>query len=311
MRVLYYNFAMNGEYFIVENTLEEGFLYVSTEFPLRVFANPDEYPGSANYPWHWHNEIEITMVAEGSMEYCLPSGSCTLARGDIIFVNSNVLHMTKFRQDETFLQKGVLFSHQLVSGPSGSLINTKFVKPVLSNRTAGHMVFGRDTPQGRTIRGHLEKLFALMEELPEGYEIEARNILSAVWLIVYKELPEDNVSLNADFERMKYMMDYINKHYSEKISLKEIASAAHLSDRECNRTFRRVMDLTPFAYLGEMRIDQARELLRTTERPITEIAAAVGFSSSAYFAAVFRKSTGKTPTEYKDHFRKQEKAERE
>ena len=84
-------------------------------------------------------------------------------------------------------------------------------------------------------------------------------------------------------ERIKKMMLYIRDHYSEKISLEEIAVSANISGRECLRCFRDMLNISPFGYLMDYRIRRAAGLLRETDRTVTDIAFTCGFFGTSYF----------------------------
>jgi two-component system response regulator YesN len=73
----------------------------------------------------------------------------------------------------------------------------------------------------------------------------------------------------------------------------------NVSNRHLNRCFKEEMDITPITYLNRYRIKEAKRLLATTQRPITEIGFEVGFSSGGYFTRVFKQETGMAPSEYR------------
>ena len=87
-----------------------------------------------------------------------------------------------------------------------------------------------------------------------------------------------------------------------QLSLEEVAAAASVGKRECLRCFRRTIGVTPIQYLLKFRIRQASRLLVETDRPVTEIALLCGFESPSYFAAAFRRLTGRTPRSYRRYF---------
>jgi AraC family transcriptional regulator len=90
-------------------------------------------------------------------------------------------------------------------------------------------------------------------------------------------------------------MEYIKQHYAEPVKLDDIASAVNLSPFHFHRLFKRSVTMTPLAYMTRIRIERARELLLTTQMPISEIAPACGYENSSYFAKVFLSYTGQTP----------------
>lgn len=95
------------------------------------------------------------------------------------------------------------------------------------------------------------------------------------------------------------VIGYIEKNYSKPISLDELVDISGLSRRSFSRVFESSMGCTPISHLIELRISRACELLKNTERSITEIAFDVGFNDSNYFARQFRKTLNVSPSTYR------------
>ena len=93
-------------------------------------------------------------------------------------------------------------------------------------------------------------------------------------------------------------MAFIHGHYKEAISRSDIAASIGLSERHLDRCFQQYLGISPIRYLNRYRVNQARNLLETQKIGITAVAMAVGFSSSGYFARVFRDETGVSPRAY-------------
>jgi DNA-binding response OmpR family regulator/anti-sigma regulatory factor (Ser/Thr protein kinase) len=94
-------------------------------------------------------------------------------------------------------------------------------------------------------------------------------------------------------------MAYIHDHYAQAISRQDIASYVGLSERHLTRCFRKEMGVTPIAYLNRYRVMQAKAMLEVSDKNITEVAMAVGFSDSSYFGRVFRQEVGISPSAYR------------
>lgn len=95
---------------------------------------------------------------------------------------------------------------------------------------------------------------------------------------------------------------YIEQHYGESITVKELAKLVNMSISSFNRLFKKETKLTPIEYLIETRIEKSKKLLRRKEIPITEIAIRCGFNSSAHFSSSFSKLLNITPSEYRKSY---------
>ena len=97
----------------------------------------------------------------------------------------------------------------------------------------------------------------------------------------------------------KAMRDFIETHFSEDITLDDIASHAHISTSYASRLFKREYRISVMEYLTSLRIREASGLLADTTMRIEEIAYQVGYEDAGYFTKVFRKTQGMTPSQYR------------
>lgn len=95
---------------------------------------------------------------------------------------------------------------------------------------------------------------------------------------------------------------YIEQHYGEKLTLKQLADLSNISVSSLSRGFKKELGLSPMDYLMQVRLEKAKQLLRRPERTVTEIALYCGFGSSAHFSDVFGKSYQLTPSQYRKNY---------
>jgi AraC-like DNA-binding protein len=96
--------------------------------------------------------------------------------------------------------------------------------------------------------------------------------------------------------------DFADAHYREPIAVDDMARAACLSRAHFSREFRRVFGESPHGYLLTRRLERAAALLRQSDRSVADICMEVGLQSVGSFTTTFRRTYGKTPTEYRASF---------
>lgn len=106
----------------------------------------------------------------------------------------------------------------------------------------------------------------------------------------------------ASEERNRWMLrarDAIDRDYAWPLDIPALARIALVSEAHFIRTFRATFGETPHRYLQRRRVERAMALLRTTDRSVTEICFAVGFSSLGTFSRTFRDIVGRSPSAFR------------
>ncbi|GAA4999929.1 helix-turn-helix domain-containing protein [Actinopolymorpha pittospori] len=99
--------------------------------------------------------------------------------------------------------------------------------------------------------------------------------------------------------RMLRARDAMDRSYSQPLDIPSLARIAHVSEAHFIRTFRATFGETPHRYLQRRRVERAMFLLQATERSVTEICFAVGFTSLGTFSRTFRDIVGESPSTYR------------
>ena len=96
--------------------------------------------------------------------------------------------------------------------------------------------------------------------------------------------------------------DFADAHYSEPLTVDDLARVAGLSRAHFSQAFRRAFGESPHAYLLTRRLERAAALLRTTDRSVTEICFTVGLRSLGSFTTSFTRTFGLSPTAYREQY---------
>lgn len=106
--------------------------------------------------------------------------------------------------------------------------------------------------------------------------------------------------LSQDAQRLvRRAMAFLHTHSAEPLTRQEIAQHVGLDEDYLTYCFRQELGLTPIAYLNRYRVNQAKHLLRQTDKSVTAVALEVGFSDSGYFSRIFRREVGVSPDAYR------------
>ncbi len=106
-------------------------------------------------------------------------------------------------------------------------------------------------------------------------------------------------SILAQEDLLKPAIHYIEAHYSEKISLKQLAHVCNVSESYFSRLFPKNYGKNVTQYIGDIRISKAKLLLSNPEMTVNYVARICGYDDSSYFIKCFKKANGVTPQEYR------------
>lgn len=99
--------------------------------------------------------------------------------------------------------------------------------------------------------------------------------------------------------RFRQVIEYMQNHLSEKVSIDSLAEIAGMNRYHFIRTFKSAYAQSPYDYLTDLRIERASQLLQEASLPTSQIAGQCGFFSASRFSAAFKLATGMTPTHYR------------
>lgn len=109
----------------------------------------------------------------------------------------------------------------------------------------------------------------------------------------------DNHKTFTSGNRFAHVVEYIQQHLQENISVKTLSRQAYMSEPHFFRCFKQQFGMSPVEFVNEQRIKAAKMMLRAADISITEISFACGFNNINYFLRMFKRHTGITPAQYR------------
>ena len=286
---------------LVDDTLRELTRHGTPDFPLSMDRQAVSHPSHGSV-LHWHPEVQIALVTEGSVLFRTGAGAFRLEAGEGFFVNSGVLHEALPADDDNGVYICVNFLPDVLFGAADSALRRDYVEPVLSCEALSSFPLGA-APWQREACALLRRLGEVEEAAEYGYELELTALLGQIWRLVVvhhrAEIEQASSVSFGDRQRARVLQTYIQRHCTERIALSDIAGAGHVSEGECCRVFRRVLGMTPGQYLTRCRMGHSAQLLSRTALSVAQIARQAGYGTASYFTERFRREMGCTPQEYR------------
>lgn len=271
-------------------------------FPMTV--NHDDlwsFEGK-NVPIHWHNDLEINLIREGEAVFQVYQKSYRVRTGEGFLLNRNVPHSCSSPGNEHVRYSTVLVRPDFLYGDFGSDVERKCFQPFLQNSAIPCIYLTGFDENGKEILQKLNQVEEAFDRKRFCYELKIKGLLcEAFAMILYghrQELTKFVPANLQELERLEKMLNYLNMHFTEVISLQDLADQVHLSREVCCRLFKKMTGKTITGYLEEYRVNKSFSLVQSGQYSMTQITEMVGFSNPSRFASAFRKRFGCNPGEY-------------
>lgn len=278
-----------------------------------------DYPVNARYldlrksylnwiRWHWHEEMEILIVDQGTAEVSTDDASYHIKPGQGIIINQNIMHCIHAKDQESCTFHSLVFHPDFIFGHKSTYLQTQYLLPIQNYQHFKAFPLDGSAPWHERMLQTLKKIIEINMTRNFGYEITTKGYLCLLWAELVRQLPQPKTAfiprISPDEQRVKEAMLYIRTHHAKPLTLEEIADSIHVSKSECCRCFSRTLQMSPFEYLMKYRIYESAKKLKDPNgnfHSITELALSVGFNNPSYFNKLFKKFLGCTPTYYRTH----------
>ena len=274
--------------------------YGTIDFPIAFF---DDDLTKVKVPWHWHDELEIVIITEGTVNIHIANREFTLSAGDGIFVNQGILHSATL-ETKTGHQHAMVFNPRTIAH-SDDLIWKTYMAPTLGNPNLPLIKLSSSIPWQKEILKLSDNAWTQGAYEKKDYPIHVREQLTRVFAIIssHMELLQNESVYTDRFHkdelRIKKCLTFIENNFASSITIDDIAKSADISVSSCLRLFKDVLETTPIKYLLKYRLLKiCEELNKNPGTTISNVAYSNGFSDATYFNRCFKKEYKITPSEY-------------
>lgn len=267
--------------------------YYDKQFLFRI-GHVQYLEASRPLSLHTHDSMtEFVYMERGSQNYLAAGENFIVNQGEVFFTRPYELHNTGASPEEVSV-----FYFFIIDLPLAFQLNL-FVSAEESERTDEFFqtVEGRIFKASPKLPDTLRLLLGCFQTENPYFDTHIRNALSEVLIALSTPFDSGNRHTHLNIERS---LRYIDEHLNEDIPVSALPSLDNMSLSSYNKYFLQAVGIPPGEYILKKKIEKSRELLSNSELSVTEIAYACGFSSSQYYATVFKRFCFTTPTQYRD-----------
>ena len=275
----------NERYLMMESDIK------SLSFQLESITK-SKYDSDWHSTLHTHPFTELFYVVDGKGEFNIQGQRFPVKANDFVIINPQVEHTELSSPDEPL--------EYIVLGIKG--LSFSNLTPVSEG---GHpFSFFNLRDEQKDILRYLNAMVQEATSQQMSYELVCHNLLE---ILLIKILRHQHFDLEVGKQSkatkdISFIKHYLETYYHESIQLEDLASMTHLSRFYISHSFKKEIGMSPMEYLIDIRIKESKILLRTTNYSISQVADIVGFTTPTYFSKQFRKSTGISPTDYREQY---------
>ncbi|GGG07655.1 AraC family transcriptional regulator [Paenibacillus albidus] len=288
-----------------QHLLKENRVHGDVMFPVAAYWI--ELPaGTHVLDTHWHEEAEFFMLLEGEVQFQVDTDYFPLRAGEAVFIESGDIHAAFSLKETPCKFCAFVFHPDFLASAQYDAIQQHAVQPLLEKRQSFPRHITPSIPWHKELLEHLERIMEAYAVTMPGLEAFMKGSLLIMLsrLAVEGRTENRSQSDSADttkISRLKKVILYIQDNYQEPIRTRNLSELIPMSEGQFCRFFKAMTRKTPVDYINSYRIRQAADLLRSSERKISDIALEVGFDNVSYFIKVFRKEMKCTPSEFRKH----------
>jgi AraC-like DNA-binding protein len=267
--------------------------------PLQVHIR-DPQP---EFPCHVHGFDELVIILRGTAVHIVDGQAFPVKSGDVFVVSGR--HEHQYQDLNGLALANILFdSHSLQMSQWDIRALPGFhalfaLEPVLRTQQKFNSRLHLSEKQLRQVNEMTQTLQRETGARNPGYRVMAEGLFMQLTVFLSRCYSDKPTSESHDLLRLGDAIACIETRFAEKITLDDLAKKAQFSKRHFQRIFQECMGCSPIDHLLHIRVQKAAELLRHSDRTITDIAFDCGFTDSNYFTRQFRKTTGHSPSEYR------------
>ena len=262
------------------------------------------YRGHPRVPSNRHEYYEVLYLQSGEILWEVENRQIPMHAGDLFVIGSSLMHTILEYRGARGSAVTLTFLPSLIRSASAPSDEVDYLSPFLAQGELFQHVIPAHTGVPARVLRLMVRIHAEVASRERLGPLAARTYLKVMLLLLAKYYAQRSGGSpmlprnERDAARLRTLLEHVDRHYAERITLAEAARIVQLSKPGFVRFFKRAVGQPFIAYLNNIRVAKAQELL-SSGKSIAQVSQEVGFCDQSYFGALFRKMVRLTPREYR------------
>lgn len=252
---------------------------------------------------HFHDSYEMYYLLSGERYYFIKDKTYHIVKGNLVLINRYDLHRTLDANIPGWERILINFKPEFLVSD-----DTERMKRLVSMFNAGSSVLSFTVKGQSIVEDILFKLLGEADSADTDFEEMLAAYLTQLLVFINRRIgqntPSSDSCIHNIHKKATPIVQFINSHYMETLSLNSLAKLFYLSPYYLCKIFKESTGFTFIEYLNQVRVKEAQDLLRRSDYSVTEVSEKVGFGSVSQFGRVFKEISGVSPLKYRIETRK-------
>lgn len=282
----------------LRNQYQETKKHGSRLFPFNIYpcTIPLDFPAVLV---HWHRDMEIIYVKKGRGKIMLGMEFFEGREGDIFVIPPGQLHAIHREKNDSMEYENIIFEVEFLGSGAADVCAGEYLVPLISGQLLSPVRIPREDKDYKMLETCLQQMEELCGDKGPGFELGVKAAALQFIFLLVRKYPYSHHSMTPDMERLKVLLQEIERRTGETLSVSAMAEFCGWSSSHFMRWFRRMTGSSFTSYVNDQRLASAAEALRRTDSKIVTIAEDAGFGNLSNFNRQFKARYGMTPGEYR------------
>ncbi|MDE5564185.1 MAG: AraC family transcriptional regulator [Oscillospiraceae bacterium] len=250
---------------------------------------------------HWHREMEICYIKQGTGMYLINGVDYPFSKGDIFVISDDEIHLC--HDDKDLVMQVIMFAPNFLQSGFLNPFDYEYLRPFLEHSDHFTNKLSSDTPVTQQLATILTEIENEYNTMQSGYELMIKALLLRFLALIIRHCLSDiapgSTLSPGTADKIRQVVAYMDEHFEESISLQMLSEQFHISTPYLCSAFKSLTGSAPIDFLVHRRILEAKRLLSASDMRIIQISEACGFRSLSNFNHQFKELVGVTPSAYR------------
>jgi len=247
--------------------------------------------------WHYHKQLELLLILNGQLDLHMEHDMLSLTAGKVAVLGTYELHRDQCTSHLDYIVVQFDLEHFL---DQNSISYMRYFSETHEPLSRVNYIFAEQPQIQLEVASRIRNILQEASKKEAGYEMAVSILIKQILLLLLRNDSRKVLSEQDPFDklRLKPVLDYVEQHLTDRISVDEVCHIANMSYYYFVKFFKKSIGLSFTEYVNYRKVKRAERLLLTKDLSITEVGEKIGMPNMAHFYKMFKKYNDCSPKQY-------------